>query len=342
VVLLSYHDNWGNWAWVAGRVAFFVVLLATTAICEDGAAAAAIIGGLTFGAGVLGLLTVLQASQLVALPFSPELLPARQFGPFRMPFPSALGVDTTPDKLGIRYAMALSALMISRAGRDPIVRSWRWRVALSVFVMVGALIMQERGVYLEVGLAMALGLGSLLWADRRISFLEDLRGSLLLALGYGALLLAANAAFATALPQWLVDVGSAVSVQNVSTRLEASALGWKLLQQSPLLGIGHGEFIDYFRLRTSIHNHFLGYLVATGLVGGVPFFLFHLGILASAFRLFARSRGAGREVAAVLCTGVLVTYLAYQFAPLAFVAVFAVVCGLVVALKPPTPLDNAS
>ena len=55
--------------------------------------------------------------------------------------------------------------------------------------------------------------------------------------------------------------------------------------------------------------------------------------MVSALSLFARSRGITRAVASVLSASVLITYLAYQFAPLFFVAVFAVTCGLVVALN---------
>ena len=83
----------------------------------------------------------------------------------------------------------------------------------------------------------------------------------------------------------------------------------------------------------SIHNHFWDHLVSTGLVGGIPYLLFHLLILVSALSLFARSRGITKAVASVLSASVFITYLAYQFAPLFFVAVFAVTCGLVVALN---------
>jgi len=333
VFLMLYHANWSNWSWVAGRGTFFVVFLAAVAIGKDVKAAASTLRGLTFGAAVLGLVSIVQASRMVDLPFAAGIYPARQFGPIQMPFPSTLGIDTTPDKLGIRFGLALVTLVASSWGRERIIRSSGWRVVLAVVITLGALITQQRGVYLEVCLAVALSLCFLLLKDRSVARSASTQGFWFVALLFAVSLVVANVVFVRAPPKWIVDVGSARSVENVSIRIDALATGWQLFKQAPLLGIGRGRFMDVFYLKTTIHNHFWDHLVATGLLGGIPYLLFHLLILVSALRLFARSRGITRAVASVLSASVLITYLAYQLAPLFFVAVFAVTCGLIVALN---------
>ena len=333
VSLMLYHASWSNWFWVAGRGAFFVVFLAAVAVGKDVKTAASTLRGLTCGTAVLGLMAIVQASRIVDLPFAAEVYPARQFGPIQMPFPSTLGIDTTPDKLGIRFGLALSTLVVSSWGRERIIRSSGRRAVLAVVITIGALITQQRGIYLEVFLTVALGLCFLLVKDRSVARLASTQGSWLVALLFAVSLVVANVVFVRAPPKWIVDVGSAKSVENVSIRIDALATGWRLFKQAPLLGIGRGRFMDVFHLRTSIHNHFWDHLVSTGLVGGIPYLLFHLLIMVSALSLFARSRGITRAVASVLSASVLITYLAYQFAPLFFVAVFAVTCGLVVALN---------
>ncbi|UCC77925.1 MAG: hypothetical protein JSW37_06045 [Anaerolineales bacterium] len=124
-----------------------------------------------------------------------------------------------------------------------------------------------------------------------------------------------------------------MSVDNVFQRMELNAQGWFLLRQVPLLGIGHGAFPLLQGSAYNIHNHFWEHVVSTGIVGGVPYLLFHLLILVRALQLMGSLRPSVRAAAHVLVVSVSGTYLAYQFSLSFFTSVFAVLCGLVLALR---------
>jgi hypothetical protein len=331
VFLMFHHDNLSNWEWVAGRAAFFLVFLAVVASCENVEAAGKALRGLTYGASVIGLLTMVHALGIVHLPFATPLWAPRKFGPLQMPFPRTMGLAMTPDKFGMIAGVALATVIASSVGRERLIRSAWGRSALFFVVSSGSLIAQQRGVYLEVCLAIALS-GYFLWMRTKpCPWFAGARGSWFAAAAYALLLILSNLVFSAAPPEFILDAGSPVSVDNVLQRIDINAAGWLLFKQAPLLGIGHGRFRELSLLPKGIHNHFWEHLVSTGLAGGIPYLLFHMLILVLALRLCAHPQSMTRAVASILSVSVMVAYLAYQFAPMFFVSVFALISGLVVS-----------
>lgn len=161
-------------------------------------------------------------------------------------------------------------------------------------------------------------------------WLASARGAWLATVSYALLLIVANVIFPLVAPPWLLNVGSDMSVANVHLRIDANAVGWQVFKQAPLLGIGHGTLLRMTDLVEAIHNHFWEHVVATGIVGSVPYLLFHMWILVSALRLLGSRRASVRAMAKALVVSVSATYLAYQFSAGFFTSVFAVVCGLVI------------
>ncbi len=333
-VLMVYHRNPNGWFYLGGRAMFLAVLLVVAALCDGLGAARDCLVGMACGAVVIALLSVLHASGIVYLPFATPLWPVRTFGPLRMPLPRTVGLDMTPDKFGILASVALATAM-ARAHDGRWLLPWPWfRAVLVASVVLAALITQTRGVYLTVLWAIGLGALLVLAGKQAADRLDRARVAWVLAIAFAASLVVANIAFPFIAPDWLVDVGGQESVDGVLTRLGANATGWLVLRRFPVAGIGHGRFRAVSGFRTGIHNHFWEHIVATGIVGGLPYILFHLLILVHALRLLGSSTGAiYRAVALVLVVSVSATYVAYQFFPGFFTSVFAAVCGLVVSVR---------
>ncbi len=110
-------------------------------------------------------------------------------------------------------------------------------------------------------------------------------------------------------------------------------MGWQLLRESPLLGIGHGNFVYLSFTEAGIHNHFWEQFVSTGLLGGIPYLLFHAAVLQTALRLAGQVRGASRTVARVVCASVLAAFLGYQSFAGYFTSSLAILYGLTLSLK---------
>jgi len=333
VFLMFYHRNPSGWAYMGGRVAFFAVLLTTVAHCDDVNAVKDALKGLAYGVGVIGLLTLIHVLRIVDLPFALPVWPSRTFGPIRMPLPRTLGLAMSPNRFGILAAVALATAMAGAGGDERIVRpSWA-RALLFCVVMAAAAISQTRGVYLTVLLTLGLGGILLLASERATQWLASTKEAWLMAGSYAVLLTLANVVFPVVAPEWIVDVGIELNGANVDLRVDANAMGWLLFKQAPLLGIGHGMFLRVTPLSEGIHNHFWEQLVSTGILGGIPYLLFHMLILVSALRLIGSSRSSVKAVAKALIVSVSATYLAYQFFPGFFTPVFAVVCGLVLSAQ---------
>ena len=347
LLLGFYHASPSGWLFVAGRVTFLVVLVTVVANFGSRTDAEDALTGLTIGASIIGLLTLVQASRVVQLPFAAPVWPGRYFGSFQLPFPRTLGIDMSRDKYGIAAAVALPTLIASsRAPRRLLGSRWL-RIVLFSLVTIGTAITQSRGAYLTVLLALGLTLTLVLGTKVFNRSLFRDRGALLIALGYAALLVVANVAFTAVAPEWFVGVETSIDHQNVYVRSDVNAQGWLQFQEAPLLGVGHGARFASGRANAAIHNHFLEQMVSTGLVGGVPYLLFHLWILVSALQLLGGWRQSQLVVPISLLVSVAATYLAYQFFPGFFTSVFAVVCGLVLAVvrqerRLPEATGNAS
>jgi O-antigen ligase len=331
---MLYHRNPQGWAWVAGRVTFFLVMAATVANCGDVNDAKDALRGLTYGVGVLGLLTIVHAVGFVDLQFAwPARWAGRTFGPVQIPFPRTLGIRMTYNKFGVLAAAALATVLAPSAGDEPFIRPSWFRVALFCTIMAAVLLSQTRGVYLTILWTLGLSAAFALRKHRRFQWLSSTSGAWWAAGSYALLLVLGNVLFLAVAPAWLVNVGYAQSVRNVLLRLDLNARGWLVFQRAPLLGIGHGTFPNLQPGGMNIHNHFWEQFVSTGIVGGIPYLLFHLLILVGALRLLGSSRPSLRAVALVLVVSVSATYLAYQFSLAFFTSVFAVICGLVLSVK---------
>jgi hypothetical protein len=338
-MLMFYHDSPSGWAWLGGRLAFFAVLVTTVAHCDDEEAVRDGLRGLSCGVVVIAVLTVIRAARIVELPFGLPIWPARTFGPIRMPVPRTLGLAMSPSKFGTLAAVALTTALVG--GDKPLIRPLWARAFLFCVVLAAAVISQARAVYITV-------LATLGWAGlfgvagkRAIRWLASARGAWLTTTFYAVLLVIANVIFPLVAPPWIVDVGSEVSVANVTLRIDANAVGWRMFKQAPLFGIGHGTFLQVTGLRESIHNHFWEQVVATGIVGAIPYLLFHMWILVSALQLLGSGRSSVSAMAKALVVSVSATYLAYQFSPSYFTSVFAVLCGLVIcAGREKQPIDR--
>jgi hypothetical protein len=334
VFLMLYHRNPQGWAWVAGRVAFFLVTLTTVANCGNVNDVKDALKGLTLGVGVIGLLTIVHAVGIASLPSAwPLRWAGRTFGPFQIPFPRTLGIRMTYNKFGVLAAAALATVLAPSAGDEPFIRPSWFRATLLFVIMAAVLLSQTRGVYLTILWTLGLSAAFALRRHRRFQWLSSAAGAWWAAGSYALLLVLGNVLFPSIAPQWLINVGYARSVRNVLVRLDLNAQGWLVFQRAPLLGIGHGAFPALRGGGPNIHNHFWEQFVSTGIMGGIPYVLFHMLILVSALRLLGSSRPSLRAVAIVLVVSASATYLAYQFSLGFFTSVFAVVCGLVLSAR---------
>lgn len=332
-LLAFYHRSPYGWAFVAGRVAFLVIVLTTAAHCIDLSAATDALKGMTGAVGVISLLTIVQALQVIPVPSAWPGAVGRLFGFLRMPVARTLGIRMTYNRFGVMASIALATAMVLPTGYASIIRRSPVRAILFFGVSVAAVISQTRGVYITVLWAVGLGTLLVLARLRRFRWLSSSRGAWMAAMAYGVLLVLGNLLFPLIAPEWVVNLGYEQSVLNVSRRLDLNALGWAALQEAPLLGIGHGSLPNLHPSVTNIHNHFWEHMVSTGIVGGIPYILYHLLILVGALRLLGSDRMLLRAVAIVLVVSVSATYLAYQFFLGFFTAVFAVICGVVLSMR---------
>jgi hypothetical protein len=250
-----------------------------------------------------------------------------------MPFARTVGLEMSPNKYGILAAVALGVTMVRVDGRAWLVRPNWIRVPLFVVVVLGAVITQQRGVYITVAWVLGLGVGFALVGERVSRRLATARVAWLLAGSFMALLALGSVVFPYVAPEWFLNVGSEGTIRNVTERVDANVLGWQMFKRSPLTGIGHGMFTTSTGFRVGIHNHFWEQVVATGILGGIPYLLFHLLVLIYALQLFGSTCGLCKAVASALVVSVSATCLAYQFFPGFFTSVFAVVCGLVISVR---------
>jgi O-antigen ligase len=333
VFLMFYHRNPRAWAWVGGRAMFFTVLLTAVALCDDVDAARQALRGLTFGVGVISLLTLIHALQVVYLPFGLPLEPSRTFGPFRVPLPRTLGLAMSRNRFGILAAASLATVVASSLADGPRIGPWWARAVLVSLVLAAGAITQTRGVYLTMSLAMGLSLLLRLARQSARRWFTGSRGALCVVAGYFVLLVLANVIFIEVVPPWLVDLGAAEDVYSVASRTQLNAVAWLSFLRAPLLGVGHGTVIHTTYEDVYVHNHFLEQLMSTGVVGSVPYLLFHFWVLFTAVRLLASPQPSSRAVAMALVVSVAATYLAYQFFLSFFTPTFALLCGLVLSVQ---------
>lgn len=342
VLLMYYHGSEGGWVYVAGRIGFLLVLLSAAAVSKDAAAAKDIIRGMTYGVGVMGFLTLVHAMQIVNLPFGASLAPGRTFGPVQMPLPRTMGIDVSPGKVGILGAIAVSTVLLSSAGTNRIIEGFWPRVVLSVLAAAAVVITQTRGAYLAVLAAVGFSTYLLIERSRERSWFASSFGSGLVIVLYCFLLVLGNLTFPTLAPDAILNVGGTHTAENVFVRAESNAMGWKLLSRSPLLGIGHGNFIYLSFTEAGIHNHFWDQFVSAGLLGGIPYLLFHVLVLRKALMLAGQEQGALRVVSRVVCASVLAAYLGYQSFAGYFTSSLAILYGLILSLWRDAPLPGTS
>lgn len=340
-VLALYRGGVPALLFAAGRWGFLVVLLTTCAICKDEDSGRRVLEGTAYGVGVIGLLTLIHGLGIVRMPFGLALMPPRTFGSIRMPFARTIGIAMSPDKYALMAGLAVAALIGSFGSSRPMVRPGWMRVPLLLLALVGCVITQTRAVY--IGVAFALCLAGFFWVMRKAArpWFATLAGACTVAAAFSLVLIVSNLLFLQVAPESIMDVGGARTVENVVVRSETNAVAWQIFQREPWLGIGHGRFEDLTFDIVGIHNHFLEQLVATGIIGGVPYLLFHLLILVRALRAAGDSDLSRAAVSRALVTGVLVTYLEYQFFPGFFVSPFAIMCGLIVCLERDKPRRSA-
>lgn len=332
-VLMLYHGSRLGVAYAAGRIGFFLVFLSAAAACDDEEIVRDVLRGMTYAVALIGLLSLVHASGLFPVPFGQRAKPPRTFGPFRMPFPRTLGHPMSHNKFGILASVALATVTQSGlGGQDIIAPLWAGGGLLALAVL-GVLITQTRATYLTALVAVGLSVGLTLERKRESPWYTRPRGSCVAALVYLGLLILANVLFPIVAPDSLLDVGSTRDVASALSRVDANAVAWELFTNAPLLGIGHGNFDNYHTGETGIHNHLLEQLASTGLVGGIPYVLFHVLILVGAMRQLGHRKGLSQSVSRVLCVSVLATLFAYQFFPGFFVSTFAIISGLVVSRR---------
>jgi O-antigen ligase len=239
----------------------------------------------------------------------------------------------SPDKFGIMAAVVVASLILSRAGEHA--QAWPSAVQalLLLLSLAGVIISQTRAVYLTILMALGLSLCFLRFPRALVRWVGSVRVSWLVTVGYALFLILANVIFPRIAPADLIDVGSAQSVRNVVVRIESNALIWQTLRQAPIMGIGHGRFQSLAFSLASIHNHFGEQIVSTGLVGGLPYLLFHLWVLAQALQLLGLVSDSVQPLARTLVVSVLSIYFTFQFFSGFFVSTLAVVVGLIVSLR---------
>jgi len=343
-----------------GRWAFLAMCVTTAAMVEDLDALRDVLAGNAYASGIIGLLTVLHTTGIVHVPFGLDLMPARSFGPIHMPFPRTLGVTMSPDKFAIIAALAVLSIGLTSHGPRPIVRP-RWvALLLALLTLLACLVTQTRAVYLGIVFALVLTVFFRLpersratsrlgmagpersRATSRLGMAGPerlLRSCFSMATGawaavllFALALVMANVVFAHSPPDALLETGTSAGARNIEIRIQANAQALQFLRRWPWLGIGHGEFEALTNEDNGVHNHFLEQMVATGLLGGLPYWLFHALILVATLRACGDDRPELGGLGCVLAGATAVTFLMYQFFPGYLTTPFAVVCGLVAAL----------
>jgi hypothetical protein len=333
VLLQVYHGGDEGWAYVAGRAGFLLVLLSALATCPTADAAEGGLRGTAYGVGVIGLLTLVHALQILDMPFGAELAIPREFGGFEMPVPRTMGIDMSPGKVSMLAAVVLSTVIISPTGRHRVIDRRAMRVILFCLALAAVLITQTRGAYLVALTTLGLS-GYLLLCRDSSPWFARRKGPWLVVAGWAALMVLGNVFLLDLAPDFVLDVGAAQSVHNVHARLLANSEGLRLLCDSPLLGIGHGTFEYVARGPASIHNHFWEQVVATGIAGGLPYLLFHVlvavALLRSAGHCDSRYGAIGRTISAA----VFGIFVGFQSFGAFFPATLAVLYGIALAIPP--------
>ncbi len=143
---MLYHAKPEGWAWVVGRVSFFLVLLTVAALCSDVDQAPDAVRGSSCGVAAIGVLSTVHALRITNLTLALPLGRPRRFGPFSLPFPRTIGLTMSWDKLNILAGVALASLVQSlRSDGSVVWPSWA-RAILFCVVMAAVVISQTRGV----------------------------------------------------------------------------------------------------------------------------------------------------------------------------------------------------
>ena len=93
-----------------------------------------------------------------------------------------------------------------------------------------------------------------------------------------------------------------IAQTNIESRLDTWAAALELTAEQPLLGVGPGNFKDYFSQATGrpagteqltqVHNSYLDVATETGLVGAAAFLLYLVTVFSRARTAAARNLGA--------------------------------------------------
>lgn len=337
VLTLLQNGNLSDSIFLFGRAGFMVIFVTIILNFRHINQVRSALYAFTIGTAILGLLTVLHAFNIFSLPIAMEPLAARTYFGFTFPVARSLGIGMSYGKFGIMCSLALAVLIFSSFSSYKIVpqRLMRWVSALLIFA--GVLISQGRGVYITVAAVVVLSLILVKLLERESSDVsntsQDRRQWILLAVFAGLMLAAAFLFMPSTADTDVLDVSTSKSRDNIVGRIDANQLGLRLFVLNPFLGIGHNSAGIVEEVGNGIHNHLLEQLVATGLLGGLPYITFHILILFQAWKIYYLSSGKeGRVLGGILFVGSVATLLEYQVFPGFIVEVFAFICGLIMAL----------
>lgn len=315
-----------------GRTGFIVVVFAVMVNFNRITVARSALCAFTVGVGILGLLTVLHAFSILSLPIAMRPLAARTFWGFRFPVRRALGIAMSYGKFGIMSSLAMAVLIVSALSPYKVIRRRFIRWVLGACIMAGVAISQGRGVYIAVATTMVLAIIVSLKLGQGQT--KPARPAVwLLIIVIIGLVLAAALFFSPSVAEiHLLDVQTVRSIENIAARVSANRVGLQLLLRNPVLGIGHGNVAFLGMIGEDIHNHFLEQFVATGLVGGLPYLLFHLSILVKTWRMLSLPKDMEvRGLGGIMFVGVTATLLEYQVFPGFFTEAAAFLFGLVMS-----------
>lgn len=323
----------GNLAFVAGRVAFFIIILSVylNAITIEEILKA--LKWFTIGVFILGLLTILHAFDLFYLPIAGRLFPPRTFLGFTMPFPRTIGIDMTLGKFGIMVSLALPVILFSLFSILKVFRQKLSSLILLVAIFFGILILQSRSVYITT---MMVSLFTVILALqlRKSSDLKTSQQFLIVFIAIATLAFLVIAAFSQSIVEAdLFDVG-ARSYLNAVDRITINRLAYTKFLENPLFGIGHGLFnISSISELTGIHNHFLEQFVATGFLGGTFYVLFFVLLFNKAWNILQlQDNNELRNLGGLFFVALVGTVIQYQFFPGFLVETTALIIGLLLSV----------
>jgi hypothetical protein len=244
-----------------------------------------------------------------------------------------MGLDMSPGKVGIFGAIGLSLVIASFGRKEPLLRRAWARVLLLPLAGAAVLISQSRTAYLTMMAAIGFSAFFALSRSRQRPWFGRTRGAWCLTVAYSVFLALGAALLPVLAPVSMLRAGSQHTVQNVMLRYTSNVIGWELFRNSPLVGVGLGSFENVSFAPGGIHNHFWAQFVATGLLGGIPYLLFHMLILVQALSLAGRGAGKRRSIACAVSAAMMATYLAFQSFAGYFTSSLAILCGLVLSLS---------